>query len=160
MAQALVVKVQLMIRRPAAEVYEAFVDPAITTRFWFSKSSGRLEVGQKVGWDWEMYGAHADVTVKALVPGRLILIEWSGPAPEVEWRFTARGPDATLVEVTNSGFAGEGDAAVAAAIDSKGGFTSLLAGAKAWLEHGVMLELVADHHPDALVPGWSGRSPR
>jgi uncharacterized protein YndB with AHSA1/START domain len=153
---ALVVKVQLMIRRPAAEVYEAFVDPAITTRFWFTKSSGRLEPGAKVGWDWEMYGAHADVTVKALEPARRILVEWSAPATLVEWIFTARGPDQTLVQITNSGFDGLEDTVVAAALDAKGGFTSLLAGAKAWLEHGVELNLVADHHPD-LSHGW--RSP-
>lgn len=38
-----VARAQVMIRRPAAEVFEAFVDPGVTTRFWFTKSSGRLE---------------------------------------------------------------------------------------------------------------------
>lgn len=35
-----VVVAHMLIRRPAAEVYAAFVDPAVTTRFWFSASSG------------------------------------------------------------------------------------------------------------------------
>jgi len=35
-------KTGMLIRRPVAEVFEAFVDPAITTRFWFTRSSGRL----------------------------------------------------------------------------------------------------------------------
>src|SRR5262249_19672696 len=46
----------MLIRRPAAQVFEAFVDPAITTMFWFTKGSGRLEVGRQVGWDWEISG--------------------------------------------------------------------------------------------------------
>jgi uncharacterized protein YndB with AHSA1/START domain len=37
-------------------VFEAFVNPDITTTFWFTRSSGRLEAGKQVEWDWEMYG--------------------------------------------------------------------------------------------------------
>lgn len=54
-------KAQMLIRKPVAEVFEAFVDPAITTKFWFTKSSGKLEPGKEVRWDWEMYGFSAEV---------------------------------------------------------------------------------------------------
>ncbi len=37
-----VVKTEMLIRKPVAEVFEAFVDPEVTTKFWFAKSSGRL----------------------------------------------------------------------------------------------------------------------
>jgi hypothetical protein len=40
-------KAEMLIRKPAAEVFEAFVNPAITSRFWFTKSSGRLEPGKQ-----------------------------------------------------------------------------------------------------------------
>ena len=33
----------MLIRKPVAEVFEAFVDPDITAKFWFTKGSGRLE---------------------------------------------------------------------------------------------------------------------
>lgn len=33
----------MLIRRPVMDVFEAFIDPDITTTFWFTKSSGRLE---------------------------------------------------------------------------------------------------------------------
>jgi uncharacterized protein YndB with AHSA1/START domain len=39
-------KVAMLIRKPVAEVFEAFVDPAITSKFWFTKGSGRLETGK------------------------------------------------------------------------------------------------------------------
>ncbi len=59
-------KAEMLIRQPVAEVFEAFVDPAITARFWFTKSSGRLETGKQIQWDWEMYGHSVQVNVKAI----------------------------------------------------------------------------------------------
>jgi uncharacterized protein YndB with AHSA1/START domain len=44
----------MLIRKPVAEVFEAFVNPDITMKFWFTKSSGRLEAGKQVQWEWEM----------------------------------------------------------------------------------------------------------
>jgi uncharacterized protein YndB with AHSA1/START domain len=38
-------KTGMVIRRPVADVFEAFVNPKITTEFWFTRSSGRLEAG-------------------------------------------------------------------------------------------------------------------
>lgn len=145
------VRAQMLIRRSAADVYEAFVDPAITTKFWFTKSSGKMEPGAKLVWEWEMYGASGAVTVKELDPGKRILIEWDDPPTSVEWRFDGRSDGTTLVTISNSGFQGTDDAVVAQALDSMGGFTSVLAGLKAFLEHGIELNLVADHHPDAHV---------
>jgi len=146
------VTVQMRIRRPAREVFEAFVDPAVTTRFWFTRSSGRLEPGRQVRWEWEMYGVGTDVRVKEIEPERRILVEWDDPPAPVEWRFDARPDDTTVVTITAGGFRGTGDETVAQAIDSVGGFSLVLAGAKAWLEHGIELGLVGDRHPDAHLP--------
>jgi uncharacterized protein YndB with AHSA1/START domain len=66
----------LLIRKPVADVFEAFVNPDITAKFWFTKSSGRLEAGKQVQWDWEMYGSSIPVTTKAIEPNRRIVIEW------------------------------------------------------------------------------------
>lgn len=157
--QAPMVQAQMLIRKPVAQVFEALVDPAITSRFWFSRGSGRLEAGQRVRWDWEMYGVSAEVDVKAIEKDRRILIEWGGPGDptSVEWTFEPRGDGRTLVTVKNWGFGGDPEKKVAAAMDSTGGFSFLLADLKAFLEHGIELNLVEDHHPDALVEGWASR---
>jgi uncharacterized protein YndB with AHSA1/START domain len=141
---------QMLIRKPVADVFEAFVNPAITTKFWFTKSSGRLEPGREIRWDWEMYGVSTQVSVKAIEQNKRILIEWSGfekPCP-VEWLFTSRPDNTTFVNVSNWGFAGSDDEVVKQAIDATGGFALVLAGLKALLEHNVELNLVSDHHPD------------
>lgn len=147
-----VAKAAMLVRRPVAEVFEAFVDPGMTSRFWFTWGSGRLEPGASVRWEWEMYGVSVDVAVKAVEPNERILVEWGDDPPTtVEWRFTPRPDGSTFVSVTNAGFAGDGDAAVAEAISSTEGFALVLAGLKAWLEHGVALDLVRDRHPDGFV---------
>jgi uncharacterized protein YndB with AHSA1/START domain len=48
-------KAEMLIRKPVSEVFEAFINPEITTKFWFTKSSGILLEGQKVEWTREMY---------------------------------------------------------------------------------------------------------
>jgi len=142
----------MLIRKPVAEVFEAFMNPEITTKFWFTKSSGRLEAGKQVTWSWEMYNASSQVTVKDVEQNKRILIEWSGygSPTTVEWIFTPYGNDATFVSITNSGFSGDGDELVKQALDSTGGFTWVLAGLKAYLEHNIMLNLIADRFPKEL----------
>jgi len=146
---AIEAKAEMLIRRPVTEVFAAFVDPAVTTRIWFTKSSGRLEPGKRVRWDWEMYGASVDVDVKVVEPNRRILIEWSayGAPTTVEWTFTARPDGTTFVSVVNAGFRGSVEEVATQAISSTEGFTLVLAGLKALLEHGVTLNLVGDRFP-------------
>jgi uncharacterized protein YndB with AHSA1/START domain len=147
-----VAKAEMLIRKPVAEVFEAFINPEITTKFWFTKSSGRLDAGKQVTWTWEMYNASSQVTVKEVEQNKRILIEWSGyGSPNtVEWILTPYGNDATFVSITNSGFSGDGDDIVKQALDSTGGFTIVLAGLKALLEHDIMLNLIVDRFPKGL----------
>ena len=62
-------------------------------------------------------------------------------------------PKGTFVSIENSGFGGDADAAVKEAVASTDGFAQVLAGCKAWLEHGLALELVRDRYPDGLPSG-------
>lgn len=145
----------MLIRRPVAEVFEAFADPAVTARFWFTSGGGKLEPGARVRWEWAMYGVGSEVRVKAVEPGRRILIDWDADSDptEVEWRFEARGEE-TWVTVENRGFSGSPEEQADKALDSTGGFALVLAGAKIWLEHGIEPRFTLDRHPDARVAGW------
>ena len=142
----------MLIRKPVDMVFEAFIDPKVTSKFWFTDGSSRLETGKKVKWTWAMYGVSADVDVLEVEKNKRILIGWQGYTgpTRVEWVFTPVGEDKTFVEITERGFGGEGDSKVKAALDSTGGFTWCLAGAKAWLEHGIQLNLVSDRYPSEL----------
>jgi uncharacterized protein YndB with AHSA1/START domain len=142
-----VAKAELLIRKPVADVFEAFIDPDIITKFWFDRSSGKLESGGAVKWYWDLYDFSIDVLVKDVVKNQRIFIEWgveNDNRTTVEWTFTPRTDDTTYVSIVVDGFTGDADKIVAQALDSTGGFALVLAAAKAWLEHGVQLNIVAD----------------
>jgi uncharacterized protein YndB with AHSA1/START domain len=140
----------MLVRRTPTDVFRAFADPAITTKFWFTKSSGKVEKGARLTWEWEMFGASVSVAVKELEEDRRIVFEWgSADAPRtVELRFVPHQGH-TYVNVTETGFNGTGDEMAAQAIDSASGFALVLAAAKALLEYDLVLPVVADH----VVPG-------
>ena len=142
----------MLIRRPVAEVFEAFVNPGITTKFWFTKGSGRLQAGKQVQWEWEMYGISIPVTAKAIEPNARILIEWPGQGSPttVEWSFAPQKDGTTFVSITHAGFTGDGDELLKQVADSTQGFSLVLAGLKALLEHNIRLNLVADRYPKGI----------
>jgi uncharacterized protein YndB with AHSA1/START domain len=148
----MIAKTGMLIRKPVAEVFEAFIDPAITTKFWFTKSSGRLEPSKQIRWDWEMYNSGTDVHVNTVEPNKRILVEWMayGGPTTIEWIFTSRPDNTTFVSITNSGFQGTQEEIAEQAISSTEGFTFMLAGLKALLEHNINLNLIADRFPNGL----------
>jgi uncharacterized protein YndB with AHSA1/START domain len=144
-----IAKTGMLIRKPPEEVFAAFINPDITTRFWFTGSSGPLETGKTVRWEWEMYDASTQVMPKAIEPYRRIVLEWdrySGPT-SVEWKFALLQNAGTFVSVTESGFTGAGEELFKYVNESTQGFTWVLAGLKGFLEHGVQLNFVADRFP-------------
>ncbi|MBS1791031.1 MAG: SRPBCC family protein [Acidobacteria bacterium] len=135
------------IRKPVADVFEAFVNPDITTKFWFTKSSGRLEAGKQVQWDWEMYGISIPVTAKAIELNRRIVLEWPGHhnPTTVEWRFAPQEDGTTFVSITYADFADDEDGLFKKVVGSTQGFCQVLAGLKAFLEHNIRLNFAANH---------------
>jgi uncharacterized protein YndB with AHSA1/START domain len=105
-----------------------------------------------VEWAWEMYDVSATVTVKTIEPNRRIVIEWPGYSglTTVEWLFTPHTDNTTFVRITESGFIGNGDDLLKQVAASTQGFTLVLAGLKALLEHHARLNLVADRYPAGL----------
>ena len=145
-------KAEMLIRKPVPEVFEAFIDPAITTRFWFTKSTGKLVTGKQVQWTWEMYNHTETVFVKEIELNKKILIEWGNDEDKttVEWIFKQMNEHSTFVSVINEGFTGDTEKIISQIRDSTEGFTLVLAGLKAWLEHSIQLNLVADRFPQGI----------
>lgn len=144
-----IAKTGMLIRKPVDDVFDAFIDPEITTKFWFTKGSGRLEVGKQVRWDWEMYDISISVTAKVIEPNQRIVIEWPGYSSPttVEWIFESQADGTTFVSIEEVGFTGNGEELVNQVTESTQGFSLVLAGLKALLEHNVELNLVADRYP-------------
>lgn len=145
-------KAEMLIRKPVSEVFQAFIDPEVTRKFWFTKGSEKLEQGKSVVWTWEMYGFSLTVFTKIIEKNKRIIIEWGNKGEEtiVEWIFTSLNEKETFVSITNSNFQGEIDKIITEVRNSTEGFTLVLAGAKAYLEHQIQLNLVLDRFPKGL----------
>ena len=142
---------QMLIRKPVAEVFEAFIDPAITKHFWFTKGSGRLEVNKKITWEWEMYNVSAIVIAKEILQNDKIIFEWSDPPKTVEFKFKSLSNDSTFVTVAECGYDKTGDELLSLIKDSTAGFTTVLDGLKAFVEHNIELNLIADKFPKEVT---------
>jgi uncharacterized protein YndB with AHSA1/START domain len=145
------VTAEMLIRKPVKEVFNAFVDPEKTKNFWFTKGSDKLEKGKTVTWDWEMYGISIKVFVTEIMADKLILIEWGEPATSVEFNFEQTGDQGTYVTIANFGFTATGEQLIKAVNDNTGGFTTVLDGLKAYMEHGINLNLIADKFPRGVA---------
>lgn len=142
---------EMMIRKPAAEVFGAFIDPAITVNFWFSASSGKLKPGETVTWRWDMYNVSAAVTVEKIIENTLIQIDWGDPMPKVQFAFTALDETSTYVTIKNYGCKATGREFIDTLLGQLGGFTTVLDGLKAYLEHGINLNLIGDKFPRGIT---------
>ena len=146
MESKIFVQAQMLIRKPIQEVFDAFINPEITTNFWFTKSTGKLEEGKTIIWEWEMYDAKSEVKVLQIIPNQLIKTEWGLFSNNVDYEFKEMGKG-TLVIIKSYGYSETGEDLLSVINDNTGGFTTVLDGCKAYLEHGINLRLIEDKFP-------------
>ncbi|RJO72509.1 polyketide cyclase [Nocardia panacis] len=144
--------VGMLIRRPPHEVFEALADPAITTRYWFTGSTGRMDEGAKLTWTWDMYGASREIQVEKVEKNRLIRFTWNNyeVPTTVEFSCLPFENNTTYLRITETGYAGELSDRIIAVRDSTAGFAFMISGLKAVLERDIELGLVVDEHPPNL----------
>ena len=144
---------QMLIRKPVSEVFQAFINPELTRHFWFTKGSDNLEVGKIITWEWEMYNFSAKVIAKEILTNKKISIEWytTDKPTTVDFDFKTISDGSTFVSIKHYGFEQTGDELLEVIKDSTGGFTIVLAGLKAFLEHNIDLNLIQDKFPKEIA---------
>ena len=144
---------QMLIRKPVSEVFKAFINPELTKHFWFTKGSDKLEVGKVVTWEWEMYNFSTKVIATEILTDKKISIEWftTDPPTIVDFDFKTLSDGSTFVSIKHYGFDKLGDELLEVIKDSTGGFTIVLAGLKAFLEHNIDLNLILDKFPKEIM---------
>lgn len=143
-----VAKAKIRIHAPAAQVLSAFTDPEKMSQFWFKRNDSGMVAGQAVTFT---LGSGTDAfSFDALVseldfPSKLVL-EWDGQFSrnQVTWLCTEDG-DSTLLSIEEIGFKGDDESVALAVLDSTGGFNQVIVAAKAFIEHGVAINVVNDH---------------
>ena len=138
------------IRRTPPEVFAAFADAGKMSRFWFTRRDNGLKEGESVTW-FVGDGDDAfsfDVFVREIHKPDKIVIEWVGVdevRTQVSWSFDETEEGDTILTIEESGFSGNSEAIVERALDSTGGFNQVIIAAKALVEYGIELNVVADH---------------
>lgn len=152
-----IVESQMLIRKPVNEVFEAMVNPDITSKFWFTKSSGRVEPGKTLEWEWGQFGVKDTVDILEVKTDEYISLQWKlgELKTTVEMNFEPKSDETTLFRVTEKGFWESAPAddknleeKIELMLGQNGGWTLVLSNIKAWLEHGIDLNVIADHKPD------------
>jgi uncharacterized protein YndB with AHSA1/START domain len=131
----------MLIRRPVAEVFRAFVDPTMITRFWLESTTGPLAEGARVTWRFMVPGAEDTVTVTAFDEPRRIAFDWSDGI-SVDMAFEPFDASSTKVVVKAVGF--QGESAEEATVGTTEGFAIVLCDLKTLLETGRSADLVRD----------------
>jgi len=144
------VRASIRIHKPAAVVFSAFADAEAMSQFWFTRRDDGLREGESV--TWYLGTAHDafafDIEVLELRRDESIVIRWVGPdgnPTQVRWTFEETGEGDTILTIEETGFTGSPQAIVERVIDSTGGFNQVIVAAKAFVEHGSAINVVASH---------------
>lgn len=142
-------KAQMLVRRPRDEVFNAFIDPAIMSKFWLTRKDQGLREGETICW---FVGGAPDafeieVRVKSIKRPSEIIIDWGhrDQFTTVSWVLEELKPDVTRLVIEERGFVGSREEIIANALDSTGGFNQVIVALKALLEHSSTINVVADH---------------
>ena len=134
-------QVQLKIRKPAHEVFEAVVDPKKLAGYFVQTSSGPLAAGATVMWKFAEVAGEFPVTVHEVVQDQRIVLEWPSAgdySTRVVMEFKPLDGGATMVLIAESGWR-EDAKGVAASHGNAGGWMHMMTCLKAYLEYGINL---------------------
>lgn len=139
MKTSLTVNAKIQISKPAAEVYEAIVNPEQMIHYFISKASGPMEEGKTLLWQFPEFADEYPVRVGKMQKDKLISFYWDTDGKEylVEINLTPVG-NTTIVSVTESGGTHD-EAGIKWLKGNTEGWANFLACLKAWLEYGINL---------------------
>ena len=138
--QILEIRTNLQIQKPANEVFEAIADPAKMTNYFISKSTGRMEEGKNLIWQFPEFDMEVPVRVGKMEMGKYISYYWMNGDKElfVEMMLTPKDGGATLVTVTEKSMNND-EVGIKWLKGNTEGWANFLACLKAYLEYGINL---------------------
>ncbi|MDX1651560.1 MAG: SRPBCC domain-containing protein [Brumimicrobium sp.] len=138
--KVLEIKTALQIQKNPKTVYEAIIEPAHMVNYFISKSSGRMEAGKELVWNFPEFSLDVALKVVKTQPYKLISYFWivEGEKHLVEISLIPEENDSTLVHITENGRAND-DAGIKWLVENTAGWANFLACLKAYLEYGINL---------------------
>lgn len=134
------IKAALKILKPEHQVFEAIVDPSLMSKYFISKSSGRMEEGKTVTWQFPEMDMQFPVRVGKIEEDQYISFYWSDmEGIETMVEITLRPmDDSSFVTVTEKSRDND-EAGIKWLKGNTEGWANFLACLKASLEYGINL---------------------
>lgn len=134
-------QVQLKVRKPAVEVFDAVVNPEKLSRYFVQSASAALAEGTTVHWRFaEIPGEHP-VVVRRVVKDQTVVLEYDRPDGGkigVEMVFLPLDASATTVQITETGWRATPED-ISESYGNAGGWMHMMCCLKAYLEYGINL---------------------
>jgi len=134
-------QVQLKIRKPAAEVFDAVVNNTKLTRYFVQSASAPLTEGATVKWKFAEAPDEFDVLVRRIVQHQQIVLEWQacdGHMLQVDMKFVPLDAGNTMVQISESGWR-ETPEDAKQSYGNAGGWMHMMCCLKAYLEYAINL---------------------
>ncbi|MGB8191175.1 MAG: SRPBCC family protein [Chitinophagaceae bacterium] len=135
------IKAGLKILKPPHEVFEAIVDPAKMSGYFISKSTGRMEEGKTLTWQFPEFDMQFPVRVKKAETDKFISYAWDdmdGTETIVEITLEPKADNETFVRITEKSKENNEEGIKWYGRNTEG-WANFLACLKAYLEYGINL---------------------
>lgn len=130
----------MQIQKPINVVFEAIVNPEHMSQYFISKSTGKMEEGKNLIWNFPEFDFDCPVRVGKIEKNKYISYYWPMDDLEllVEMTLTEREDNSTLVSITEKSRDND-EAGLKWLSGNSFGWSNFLACLKAYLEYGINL---------------------
>ena len=135
------IKTSIKIQKPLREVFEGIVDPLKMSNYFISKSTGRIEEGKTLTWQFPEFEMEFPIRVDKVEQDKYISWHWGNVEDKVETKveITLQAmKDGVFVTVTE-GPRKSDESGIKWLAGNTAGWANFLACLKAYLEYGVNL---------------------
>lgn len=135
------ISTSLQISKTPKEVFEAIIDPVHMTHYFISKSSGKMETGKTLEWEFPEFPGSFPVRIKSIKPLTSIIFDWDGDSHPLTVTIILKpmnSDKSTLVTVEEKEM-DDNDEGMQWLKNNTAGWANFLACLKAYLEYGINL---------------------
>ena len=140
--QKLEIKVGLKMTKPEHEIFEGIVDPDKMSKYFISKSTGRMEEGATLTWQFPEFDMEFPVRVDKIKKNKYISYYWNdmedGTETHVEITLKPMDDNTTFVSITEKDRDND-EKGIRWLKGNTEGWANFLACLKAYLEYGINL---------------------
>lgn len=137
----LIIKAAIQIGKPANIVFDAIIDPEKMVNYFISKSSGLMEEGKTVIWQFPEFDFEAPVRVGRIEENKYVSFYWEGAEGKdlfVEIILKSQADNSTVVRITEQSMENNEEGILWLNRNTEG-WANFLACMKAYLEYGINL---------------------